>query len=458
VWTKFGDGSGGADRDLTSSSGSATILLATLPLPEAMGPSEMTEPRLKRAHGNWVSGDRFWDRETELALLKEYLEEGAHLLIAAQRRIGKTSLLREATQRLEGSFRCLFVDLQKSHNPADAIVEISLATRPYADLWTRTRGAFSNILDKITGKVEALQLADLKVVLRSGLTHGDWQPRGDSLLAILAAEDLDVVIFLDELPILVNRILFGDDYEITSESRQETDAFMSWIRESCIRYRGKIRFVITGSIGLEPILRRASLSATLNVLAPFEVGPWNRETASGCLQALANQYGLTFEPEAVDAVLNRLGIYIPHHVQMFFDNIYRESRIDSTSAVSVALVEKVYSRDLLSIRGHAELSHLEERLKQVLGPKRLPLALDMLTEAAVCGMLTADAAFRLAKEYLPDDGTLRDEVREILGIMEHDGYLLGTPDSGYKMISNLLRDWWRARFEFGYVPTSKRDG
>ena len=40
----------------------------------------MNQQELRRAHGNWVSGDRFWDREEELELLAEYLEEGAHLL------------------------------------------------------------------------------------------------------------------------------------------------------------------------------------------------------------------------------------------------------------------------------------------------------------------------------------------------------------------------------------------
>ena len=36
---------------------------------------------LKRALGNWVEGDRFWDREAEMELPVEYLAEGAHLLI-----------------------------------------------------------------------------------------------------------------------------------------------------------------------------------------------------------------------------------------------------------------------------------------------------------------------------------------------------------------------------------------
>ena len=53
-------------------------------------------PKLKRSPGTWVEGDRFWNREEEVKLFIEYLRQGTHLRLVAQRRIGKTSLMREA--------------------------------------------------------------------------------------------------------------------------------------------------------------------------------------------------------------------------------------------------------------------------------------------------------------------------------------------------------------------------
>ena len=98
------------------------------------------------------------------------------------------------------------------------------------------------------------------MTLRSGLTGGDWQAKGDRLFGILADSDKPVVVFFDEVPILVNRLLKGDDYQITPERRQQTDAFMSWLRDNSIRHKGKVRMVVTGSIGLEPVLRQAQLN------------------------------------------------------------------------------------------------------------------------------------------------------------------------------------------------------
>ena len=244
----------------------------------------MSNPTLKRATGNWVVGDQFWDREVELSLFMERLHEGAHLLLTAPRRIGKTSLLKEVARRLAGNCLCLYIDLQKAESAADAVVELSLASHEYKPAWNRILSMFQNALRET---VETVKIRDLSVVLRGGLTADNWRSKGDELLEILAEQDQPVALFLDEVAILVNRLLRGSDYIITDQRRQEVDAFLSWLRAASIRHQGRIRLVVTGSIGLEPLVRQAGLSATLNTFTPFHLGPWTRDVASGCLKALS---------------------------------------------------------------------------------------------------------------------------------------------------------------------------
>src|SRR5437870_5636939 len=106
----------------------------------------MADAKLKRSTGNWVVGDRFWDREIEQKLFEEHIHEGAHLLLVAPRRIGKTSLLKETARRLHDRYLCLYVDLQKAQSAADAIVELSLAAHPHTPLWDKAKGIFQNVL------------------------------------------------------------------------------------------------------------------------------------------------------------------------------------------------------------------------------------------------------------------------------------------------------------------------
>ena len=49
---------------------------------------------LKKAGGNWVEGDRFFDREADIKALSSRVRGGTHTLLTAQRRMGKTSVVR----------------------------------------------------------------------------------------------------------------------------------------------------------------------------------------------------------------------------------------------------------------------------------------------------------------------------------------------------------------------------
>jgi hypothetical protein len=261
------------------------------------------------------------------------------------------------------------------------------------------------------------------------------------------------VLFIDELPILVMRLLKGGHDDVVAEGIAAAEMLMSWLRAKSLEHNEQLRLVITGSIGLEPVLERAGLSATINHLTPLNLEPWDEPTALGCLFALASQYQLHLEEDAARTMARLLGCCIPHHVQMFFAHVLRDANRRASASISQEDVERVYHGSMLSNRGHAELSHLEERLKQIVGLKLLPLTLDLLTEAATTGELTDTAVQILVQDQ--EEPVVRGQLHEILRILEHDGYLT-RKDEAYIFVSDLVRDWWKARFGFGYVPTNQR--
>lgn len=411
--------------------------------------------KLKREVGNWVDGDRFWDRENEVKELIKLLEEGANVIIAAQRRIGKTSLIREVGRRMEVSNICLQLDLEKSHSPADFVTELSMATRPFSGLWANITDVFSNILSGVGKNIDSIGTDELTIKFRDGLSS-DWQAKAERVTKALAESEKPVIIFMDEFPLLVNWMLRGFDSRITPERLEVTDSFLSWVRAMTMKYKNKIRFVATGSIGLEPILRQARLSSRINTFMSFELCAWNGQTAADCLQALAANYGVTFEPDAIDRLVDLIGCCIPHHVQMFFSNIYMDCNMSGNMSVSPNDVGRIYRTRMLSIRGHAELSTYEERLKGVIKDEMLPLAFELLTEAAVTGRLTIEAAKIICEDHFLSGKEQAEVLRDILSILEHDGYL-ERKDNNYVFVSKLVRDWWKSRFDFQYIPASERN-
>ena len=54
---------------------------------------------MESSTGRWVSGDDFFDRESELRVLESRVRGGNHVLLTGQRRMGKTSIARELARK-----------------------------------------------------------------------------------------------------------------------------------------------------------------------------------------------------------------------------------------------------------------------------------------------------------------------------------------------------------------------
>ena len=416
---------------------------------------------LKKAGSNWVDGDRFFDRDAELDVLTARVENGTHTLLTAQRRMGKTSLIRELLRRLraEGRFETVFVDLEDATTAADAVVEIGVESRHVHGAWDRIKAGFANILGEIEERIDTLSVAEVRVKLRAGIDPGSWRQKGDAVCAALAKSERPVVLALDELPILVNRMLKDHDYRTTPAGKRDVDEFLSWLRKIGQDHRDRICLILSGSIGLEPILHQAGLNAHANIFSPLELKPWDEKTALGCLAALAETCGLDLRLATCQQMCRRLRCLVPHHVQRFFDSLDEDLRLDGRRQASLEDVERVYTDEMLSIRGQADLDHYESRLKLVLGPDGYRAALSLLTEAAVNDGVLQRAAIDRYREHFPS-WAMTDHpvpIEDVLRVLEHDGYL-EPRGNDYRFVSGLLEDWWRARHGLHFVPIERRSG
>jgi len=409
--------------------------------------------------GPWVSGEDFWNREAELESLIRFLDDDHDVLLIAPRRVGKTSLVRQTLLKLEerGRDYCVFVDLEDDASPEEAIVALSLATRPLQPLWKKVTSVFASRLKGVAARIEEIGIDELTLRLRQAVA-GDWRASGDRLLEGLARADRPLIICFDELPVMLNRVLRERGPRITPEGRRTADLFLSWLRQAMQANQGRIRFIVCGSIGLEPIVRMAGLSHTIAHLRPFRLDAWPRDVADSFLARLAEGYQVPLSADLRGRMLDLIGWCVPHHVQMFFGYVETSCRRLGARSLDVAKIEGVYRTEMLGPCGHAELADYEERLLRVLGEESRPLALVLLTEAAVVGELTFEAGRILARACQPATANHENDLRVVLDVLLHDGYLREkTEQVGvFCFVSDLIRDWWRKRHGDGHVPAVER--
>ena len=400
---------------------------------------------MNSATGRPVSGDDFFDRESELQGLESRVCDSNHVLLTGQRRMGKTSVARELGRRLTARhWVFLFTDVEGADSEEDVIAAI-------ADAFHREVGISQSrfvqgLQHWLKANVEELGTFDFRVKIRAALDPEQWRRHGEHLISDCAAHANPILLVIDELPIFLKRLLRKEN------GRPRVEVFLSWLRSV---FQDPLAtspvLMVSGSIGLTPLVRRLGIPDRINYLEPVRLGPWSRDVSIKCFDHLAKRYRLPIDDGVPDAVYDALGIGIPHHVQSFFIRLRDFAAKQHGERVTVHDVAVVYRTELLGPSGQNDLVHYETRLKDALDAESHTIAMEILAEAATQNVFTADARRRLAQYYSPVDADVHERIVEALEVVVHDGYLTAA-DDGYRFSSHLLKDWWAARFRGHHTP------
>ena len=234
---------------------------------------------------------------------------------------------------------------------------------------------------------------------------------------------------------------------------RRVEEFLSWLRGAFQKLEGGSPvLIVSGSIGLAPLVNRLGIPDRINHLDLFLLGPWNLKTSVECFERLAESHGLPIDDGVANAVYEALGIGIPHHVQSFFARLRESAMMKERDRVTVDDVAEVYRTELLGPAGQNDLAHYETRLEEGLDDETsYSIAMKILAEAATQGVFTANTRRRLEGLYsaVIEDSSRR--ITETLDVLVHDGYLEAGGD-GHRFPSRLLKDWWSARFRDHHTP------
>ncbi|MCE2520830.1 MAG: ATP-binding protein [Alphaproteobacteria bacterium] len=392
--------------------------------------------------GQAVVGDDLYGRQHELARLREMLGQGEHVLMLAPRRVGKTSLMLELRRTPPGDCDVIYVDVEGGDGPADCVAAILAELA--ADPRYRSRFEaipFSSAIKDIFGRFQSasIQLDALRIEVRDAIGR-EWESAMAGLLSRFASPrdgQGNLLIVLDELPLLVSRMLRTD------EGRDDAGRFLSRLRHwrQAPELRGRLRTLVGGSIGLEGVLRRAGMSGLINDLASFRLESWDQHTAEAFLRELGGHYGFRLPEDAAARMLDLLRDPVPYHVQLFFSAL-RDSCQGKVASLSREVIDRCFAERLAGASGTAHLDHYATRLEAVLDGG---------------GYDTACAILDLASRRRNGTGPAElDELQQrdfrtfasVLHDLEADGYLLR---QGGRLCfrSNLVREWWRKRHMSG---------
>jgi hypothetical protein len=383
--------------------------------------------------GKPVEGADFLNRELELAQLQALVGDGNHVLVTAPQRVGKTSLLLEVAERLRAE---AWIALQVD---AGGLAEEQLVAALGRELNEQRPSLFKKLAGpsrRFYERVNELGVWGFTVKL-DGMPVASWQDAADALLQQVARERC--VVIIDEIAVFIMALL-------RSDSPRRAEDFLRWMHRWRHEEASQVRWLLSGSVGLDTVVGRAGLSSTIGDLYVYDrLGPFARLDAEHLLEQLGEAYDMPLDAVARSRMCERIGWLAPYYLQLLFASVYEEFRPGSPP-VTPDDVDGAYERLLRPTR-ELYFAAWEERLARQLGPpddRRAVVLLDAVAESEA-GLEVERLGALLAAE-IADPGPRAEVFHYLLRILEHDGYLVR--DNGRCVFrSPLLRDYWRKRRE-----------
>jgi len=371
-----------------------------------------------------------FDRDKEAEKLWYHFKRGRNVLMLAPRRMGKTVLLERLKEESErNGFRAIVLDVEGYRHEKDFFQQMCASIQ-------EELGAGQALLAALTERLKrAVHGADnLQGDWRNLLLSMDWRLFADHLVAQLeeAVDGKPWVFLVDEITIFTKALLDGQGVTTASD-------FLYKLRQLC-REHPKVRWLFTGSIGLDTIARRHGFEGSLVDLEIFSLEPFSRETAQGFLQQIAERNEVVMTEAAVSTLCERLGWLSPYYLEKIgeaaCDSVPRGQEVDRR-------VADLAADSLLGLAQRTYWSTWREHLdKNYPEPERTRL-FTILAEIARSPDGASIDTLLLTLNRAGGEPLVESVLRGYLDTLEADGYLNANPErSRFRFLMNLLREWW----------------
>jgi hypothetical protein len=387
---------------------------------------------MKNIIGQPARRENFYKRTREVQRISESLSNGNNLQITAPRRVGKTSILWHLLDNDIENRNYVYVDTESIDNEDDYYKKLltEIVRNPkiaHSGKLTKVISEKSNYFFK---KVKCINVLGNGIELNHDEKHKSYY---DELFHFLTgyaqSENIELVLLIDEFPQTIENIKKNDG--------ESSVKFLQSNRALRMNpdLNGKVKFIYTGSIGLNYTVAKINATATINDLNSIEVGPLNKDEAIDLFTKLLMASGRGTDEAAGLFLLEKIQWYIPFHIQLIVQEIIAQT--EKGAEVTQEVVERSIN-SIIDLRNQNHFEHYNSRLKSQFKGNEFKYADELLKLIAQNGSMNKAEAFDLSAKY-----ELESEYKRIIQTLMYDGYINLTGDTQhYQFNSPIVKLWW----------------
>jgi hypothetical protein len=357
--------------------------------------------------------------------------ESQSLVITAERRIGKTTVMKKMQHEPAAGWLAVYQDLERCHSTH----EFAMAVYEEVD-------RFLSKKDKLTRRTKELLMAlggtDIGGVIKlPNKTAASWKEILTRSIEDLMHENdgkTRLLFLWDELPFMLMNIRNGEG----EQAAMQVLDHLRWLRQT---HEG-LRMVITGSIGLHHVItslkEKSYSNAPVNDMAQISVPPLDAVDAASLAKLLI--YGEGLKSPKLAATIEAIA-WEADHFAYYIHHIVKGLKLRDLAATPENTA-KVVQANLTDADDPWQLLHYRERIATYYpqDEKTVCLILDHL--AVVNSTVAVNDLLSMLKGASEFDD--RDRLLKLLSLMERDHYLQRDEKEGrHQFRFPLIRRWWK---------------
>lgn len=367
-------------------------------------------------------------RDDFIARLWQTIEQQS-LLLSAERRMGKTCIVKKMVAEAPADRLCVFRDLEQVRTP------LEFAQTVFRDVEDQL-GKLKWAAEKTRQLLKELGGTEIAGVIKLPKAAGrEWKALLETTLEDLVSHcDRTVIFFWDEVPLML--------YNIQKRTDESTAMEMLDALRACRQMHTGLRMVFTGSIGLHNVLRSLKQAGyandPTNDMDTIDVAPLSPDDARELAKRLL--LGETLVPEDMDAAteaIAREADCVPYFIHHVVSQLAQLGHAPSPEGVA-----DVVQTCLTDSQDSLHLAHYRDRIDIYYEQGDQPFVLGLLDVLSTTEeTLHFDELFNRLKHSLATEEAER--VRNVLTLLQRDHYVAQTPDGRFRFRFPLIQRWWR---------------
>ncbi len=385
-----------------------------------------------------VKGEDLYDREEVIDLIWKKISS-SNILLVAPRKFGKTSIMFNFRDCPRNEFKVFYMDYEHITSPSEFIIELLKELSKESDIWQKTLQSIKKLFSSALNRVEEVGLSEIKIKLRGG-EEKYWKDLGDELIKVLTSLDFNIVLILDEFPLMIKTFIENDE--------KGAKTFLRWFHSvrQTIDSKNKLRFIIGGSIGIERLLDEIGETPSISDLERIKVGEFSEKVAKQFIEVLFLSENIDINDDIINKIMSVVGTSIPYFIQIVVTEVLKEARYEDKK-ITKELIDYVYENIVLGVDCRTYFQHYRSRLKEYYEPYKEKVIIELLRIVAKNNRVSKK---ELYQRYLDEMNKTydKDGFSYLMSELQNDFYLRFNPQKNtYSFDSKVLKDWWYRYYE-----------